>query len=159
MGLAIWIGLLIAVAGFIALAGVLAIVPLYGGFTMLWYWATVDKLDFRMAPASIIGAIAGTGSAWALQQAGALHSDLGTGVLVAGILLAVLLQILQRATLVINSSFMLFLTICGAPALQLGEDFRQVIASILLGAVYFGVIVWLLNTVLRRRRIEVPAPA
>lgn len=137
---AVTIGLVIAIAGFIALGTALGLEPLYGGFTLLWYHATVDKLDMRIAPPAVTGALAGSGTAWALQAA-TVAGDTTMALVVLGVIVAALfVQVLQRLTLVINGSFMLFLTVGCAPLLQKGEDFREVIAAILLGGAYFGTI-------------------
>ena len=57
-----------------------------------------------------------------------------------------------RAALVCNQSTMLFITVFNAPVIQAGEDFRQVIVAVVLGALWFAAVVW----VIRR---FVPAPA
>lgn len=143
IALMIWAGVIAALAGFVALGYWLHLVPLYAGFTLLWYWANVDKLNFALAPATIVGAIAGTANAWMLQW-GTVHGSAPVALGALAVLaLALLMTILQRAALVCNASYMLFVTLACAPLLQAGEDFTRVVASILLGAVWFGGIAWI----------------
>ena len=40
---------------------------------------------------------------------------------------------------------MLFITVLNAPVIQAGEDFRQVIIAIMLGAVWFAAIAWVIS--------------
>jgi hypothetical protein len=148
-------GIMIAVAGFIAVGTALGLSPLYGGFALLWYHATVDKFDFKIAPSALVGALGGIGMAWALQaatQSGNLPMILAV---VAAMVVIVFVSVLQRLSFVINGSFMLYLTIGCAPLLQKGEDFREVIAAILLGAAYFGTILAALAWFTARRSARV----
>lgn len=146
VALMIWTGVIAAIAGFVALGIWLGLAPLYAGFTLLWFWANVDKLSFALAPATMVGAIAGTANAWMLQW-GTVHVNAPVALGALAILaLALLMTILQRAALVCNASYMLFVTVACAPLLQQGEDFTRVIESILLGAVWFGGLVWLAMT-------------
>lgn len=143
IALMIWAGVIAALAGFIVLGTWLGLVPLYGGFTLLWYWANVDKLNFSLAPATVIGAIAGTANAWLLQWA-TVQGNVGLIIAALAILAVVLLlTILERASLFANASYMLFVTLACAPLLQKGENFTALVESILLGAVYFGGLVWI----------------
>ncbi|WP_338466885.1 hypothetical protein RXV95_15320 [Novosphingobium sp. ZN18A2] len=143
IALLIWLGVIVAIIGFVAIGYALSLVPLYAGFTLVWYWANVDKLSFTFAPATVVGAVAGTANAWLLQWAAANHN---TALIVAALaILAVvlLLSIMERAQIFANASYMLFVTVACAPLLQQGENFVQVIETILLGAVYFGGLVWI----------------
>lgn len=159
VALMIWAGVVVAIVGFIALGTWLELVPLYGGFTLLWYWANVDKLNFAMAPATVVGAIGGTATAWALQW-GTVHADWTVAIAALAVLLVgLLLTILERAALVFNASYMLFVTVCCAPLLQKGEDFTKVVESILLGAIYFGGLVWIAMKVFGGSKAEQAAEA
>ncbi len=159
IALMIWAGVIAALAGFIALGTWLGLVPLYGGFTLLWYWANVHKLNFALAPATVIGAVAGTANAWLLQWA-TVNGNVGLIVAALAILAFVLLlTILERAQIFANASYMLFVTVACAPLLQKGEDFTALVESILLGAVYFGALVWIAMRVFGGSKAEQAAEA
>jgi hypothetical protein len=133
---------IVAIVGFVALGYALALSPLYAGFLLLWYWATVDKLDFKAAPATIAGTIGGAATAWALQLATQAESTTGIVVILALIVVALFMQVMNYLPFLFNSAFMLFLTVACAPLIQGGERFEQVAAVILLSAVYFGALIW-----------------
>ncbi len=135
---AITLAVVILIAGFIALGTALHLQPLYAGFTLLWFWSTVDMSDLKKLPAAVIGALAGTGTSY-IVQIGASTGN--TGLVVAALLIIVLalfLLIAQRMPLIFNPSYMLFVTVMNAPLIQAGENFLNVFASIALSALYFG---------------------
>lgn len=148
-GLMLVVAVILAIAGFVALGHALALSPLYAGFLLLWYWATVDKLDFQAAPATIAGAIGGAATAWALQFATQTGSTAGIIMILAMIVVALFVQIMNYLPVLINSAYMLFLTVACAPLIQGGERFEQVAAVILLSAVYFGGLIWVGTRLLR----------
>jgi len=143
VGLALLVGVVLAVAGFVLLGYLLALTPLYAGFLFLWYWASVAKVDFKALPGILIGALAGTATAWLLQYCDRIYGLTGLYLMLTLITLAVLVQIMNWAPIAINTPYMLFLTVTAAPLLQGGEDFRAVLAVILVGAIYFALFVYL----------------
>ena len=136
------IGVVIAIAGFVAVGYTLAITPLYAGFLLLWFWATVGQASFPALPSIISGAVAGTATAWLLQYCVQAYGAAGLYAVLVLIIVAIFVQIMNWAPLVINAPYMLFLTVTAAPLLQGGEDFRMVIAAILASAAYFAGIVF-----------------
>lgn len=147
IALMIWVGVIAALAAFIVIGTMLGLEPLYAGFTLLWFWANVDKMSFAVAPATIVGAIGGTATAWALQWA-TVHGMPAVAIAALVVLaFGLLMTILQRMSLLFNASYMLFVTVLCAPLLQKGEDFTQVTEAILLGAVWFGGLVWIVGKV------------
>lgn len=138
MAAAITLAAIILIAGFIALGTALHLQPLYAGFTLLWFWTSVDASDLKKLPAAVIGALAGTGVAY-MVQTGAATGNAGLALAALGIIIvALFLLIAQRLPLIFNPSFMLFVTVMNAPLIQAGENFQNVFASIALATLYFG---------------------
>jgi hypothetical protein len=150
--LIVTIGVLVAVAGFIALGAALQVKPLYAGFLLLWVWSALDKLAMHALPAALLGALAGAGLSYLLQTGTATGNPQLIALALALMIGAVFLVVAGRAVLVCNQSTMLFITVLNAPLLQSGEDFRGAIVAIALSAVYFGVIAWVIGRL-------VPAPS
>ena len=143
--LIVTLGVVVAVAGFVALGTLLHIVPLYAGFLLLWAWSTLGNLALKALPAALLGALTGAGLSFLLQTGTAAASPLLI-VLALGLMIgAVFLVVAGRAALVCNQNTMLFITVLNAPLLQSGEDFRGVILAIALGALWFGVIAWAIS--------------
>jgi hypothetical protein len=140
--LIVTIGVVVAVAGFVALGTWLHVVPLYGGFLLLWVWSALDNLAVKALPAALLGALAGAGLSFLLQTGTAAGSPMLI-ILALGLMIgAVFLVVAGRAKRICNQSTMLFITVLNAPLLQSGEDFRGVTVAIALGAVWFGAIAW-----------------
>ncbi|WP_054123733.1 hypothetical protein [Novosphingobium sp. AAP93] len=146
------LGVIVVIAGFVALGAWLHVTPLYAGFLLLWAWSALHQLSMRALPGALIGALTGAGMSFLLQTGAATGN---TALVIAALLLmvgAVFLVVAGRATLVCNQSTMLFITVLNAPVIQKGEDFRQVIVAITLGALWFGVVAWVISRI-------VPAPS
>ena len=148
------IGVVVAIAGFVALGAWLHVGPLYAGFLLLWVWSALHELSFKALPAALLGALTGAGLSYLLQTGTAAASP-ALIVLALGLMVAALFMVVAgRAQLVCNQSTMLFVTVLNAPLLQSGEDFRGVTVAIALAAVWFGGIVWAVG-----RLVPGPAPS
>ena len=132
-----------AITGFVWLCSALGLVSLYAGFLLVWYWATVDKLDFKLAPATIVGAIGGAATAWAYQLATQAGSRAGMIAVLLVVLVAAFLQTMQYLPFLFNASYMLFLTVGFAPLIQGGEQFQKFSLTILISAIYFGGLIFI----------------
>ena len=146
------LGVIVVIAGFIALGAWLHVTPLYAGFLLLWAWSALHELSLKALPGALIGALVGASLSFMLQTGAMMHSP---QLIVLALLLmigAVFLVVAGRAALFCNQSTMLFITVLNAPVIQAGEDFRQVIVAIALGAVWFGAVAWVISRF-------VPAPA
>lgn len=146
------IGVILVVAGFVAIGAMLHVTPLYAGFLLLWAWSALHALSMKALPGALIGALAGAGMSFLLQTGTATGSPALIGLALALMIAAVFLVVAGRAALVCNQSTMLFITVFNAPVIQAGEDFRQVILAVALGAVWFGAVAWVISRI-------VPAPA
>lgn len=148
----ITLGVIVVIAGFVALGAWLHITPLYAGFLFLWAWSAMHELSMKALPGALAGALTGAGMSFLLQT-GTATGSLPIILLALGLMIvALFLVVAGRAALVCNQSTMLFITVLNAPVIQAGEDFRQVIIAMALGAVWFSVIAWAISRI-------VPAPA
>lgn len=134
-------GIVALIAGYIGIGAALGLVPLYGGFLLLWYFGAIDALDTGLLPAVALGAAGGTLTAWLLQFGLATWGAAGTLPGLAVIVMAVFLQLLGKLPIVINRAFMLYLTVMAAPLLQMHERFDRVLLAIAVATVYFGGVV------------------
>lgn len=147
----------VLIAGFIAIGAVMHIVPLYAGFLLLWYWTSVAHSDLRALAPTIIGGLVGAGLSYMLQTGAAIGS-VPLMLLALGLMVVVLFVVIAgRLPLVCNASTMLYITVFNAPALQKAEDFRQVIIATVLGLIWFGGCIGLLERFARRPAAEVEA--
>jgi hypothetical protein len=149
---AVTIGIIVIIAGYIALGTALGLVPLYAGFLLLWYFGAIDLLEPGALPALAIGALCGTGTAFLLQQGLALYGPAGTLPVLALIVLALFCQLVGWLPIAINRAYMLYLTIMAAPLIQTHESFVPVFAAIVLATVYFGGLVLIVRRVTAARQ-------
>lgn len=148
------LGVIVVIAGFIALGAWLHVTPLYAGFLLLWAWSALHELSLKALPGALIGALAGAGMSFLLQTGTAMGSAPVIVLALALMIVAVFFVVAGRAQLVCNQSTMLFITVLNAPVIQAGEDFRQVIIAVVLGALWFGAVAWVIS-----RIVPSPAPA
>jgi len=145
------------IAGFIVIGMVTHIVPLYAGLLLLWYWTSVAHSDVCALAPAVIGGLVGAGLSYMLQSGAAMGS---VAVIVAalGLMIVVLFVVIAgRLPLICNASTMLYITVFNAPALQKAEDFRQVIVATVLGLIWFGGCIGLLERLAKRPAAEVEA--
>jgi hypothetical protein len=140
----------------------LGVKSFFASFTLLWYWSTVEKAQFKGLVPSVVGALVGVGLAWQMQICLAQFG--GTNGLLIGIvpiLVALFVVIMNWLPIALNGSAMLFLTILGAPAFLVAKpDFTELAKAIVLGAVFFAAVVWLaMQYVEWRNRSKTPATA
>lgn len=145
------LGVIVVIAGFIALGAWLHVTPLYAGFLLLWAWSALHQLALKALPGALIGALSGAGMSFLLQTGTTTGNMPLVALALVLMVAAVFLVVAGRAALVCNQSTMLFITVLNAPVIQGGEDFRQVIVAIALGALWFGVVAWVIGRI-------VPAP-
>ncbi|MCW1383129.1 hypothetical protein OLX02_09865 [Novosphingobium sp. KCTC 2891] len=145
---------IILIAGFIALGTALHLQPLYAGFTLLWFWTTVDMSDLKKLPAAVIGALAGTATSYMVQIGASTGNTALVIAALAIIIIALFMVIAQRMALVFNASYMLFVTVMNAPLIQQGENFQNVFASIALATLYFGGIFYIGSRIMAGRAAQ-----
>jgi hypothetical protein len=124
----------------------------YAGFLFLWYWATVEKAAFNRLPASLIGALVGAAMAWFIffmTSTYGIPNGLILGVLPAAV--SVFVVIMNWLPLAINGSTMLFLTVLGAPLLLPKTNYPEFGGSVIVGALFFGGVVYAATQFVRMR--------
>lgn len=143
-GFFILIIVIVGIVGWIVLGSALKLTSFYASFLFLWYWAVVDKLDFKKFIFSMIGAMIGIALAWGPHflphHLGATH---GLIVSLLLIILAVYLVIIERVPFAFNPALTLYLTVVAAPAILETSDFRELALATLLGGGFFGLFVFI----------------
>lgn len=148
MGLLITLALVVVGGAWLALGGlVLHLKSFFASFLLVWFWATVEKMEHRRLPSAVVGALAGLAVAWVYRYAAATYGTTGTIAALVLILVLIFVQIMNWAPFVVNASLMLFLTVGCIPALLASADFIEVGATVVAGAVFFGAVIWLAQKV------------
>jgi hypothetical protein len=136
--LAVVIGLI--VVWIVIASQFIADTSLVGGFMLLWYWATIDKLDTARLPAAIFGAVVGIALAWFLVWGAATYGAVGLTTALLLLLFTLYLDILKAVPLAINAATTLFLTLAAAPLVQLHVNWGELVLSTVAGGVFFGAV-------------------
>ncbi|WP_408589029.1 hypothetical protein [Novosphingobium sp.] len=157
--LALTLGIVVLIGGFLAVGSALKLEPLYAAFLLLWFWTSVDGTRFNALPATVIGAFGGLANSYLLQSG--THGGNGALAVLALLLMvfALFMLIAQRLPILFNPSYMLFLTVLNAPLIQQGESFAKVMAATAFGIVWFGASAWLAQQVIARRQGSALTPA
>jgi hypothetical protein len=145
--------ILLLLVGYIAICVVLGLtMAMFAGFLLLFHWAGVRHSAPAQFLPSLFGALAGTGLAWLLAIAPPLGMPLYV-VAIALICVALFVDMVRWMPMVINTSFMLFLTIGTALPVAEKGNFPDIFAALLLGAAYFGGIILGLGWLASRRSL------
>lgn len=141
-GLAITFIVLLVIIGWIALGlQFIADTSLFGGFLMLWFWASCEHLEIRRLPVAIMGALAGIFLAWFIVFAAERWGGAGLAAGVGLLLLALYLDVIKAVPALINGATMLYLTVAAAPLIQLHVNWQELVLSTVVGGVFFGLVV------------------
>jgi hypothetical protein len=123
----------------------LGVKSFFASFTLLWYWSTVEKAEFKGLVPSVLGALVGVGLAWQMQicmEKFGMPNGLIIGLI--PIVAALFIVIMNWVPIAINGSAMLYLTVLGAPAFAVAKpDFIELCKAIVLGALFFAAVVYL----------------
>jgi hypothetical protein len=131
------VGVMVVVAGYIALTTALGTPDFWAGFLFILYWGGIQHTDTELLPASIVGAFFGI---FLLYMSHALPDWLGDAGLYAffALMLAVIYcQIAGLFTSVINLMTMLYLTVGTIPVIQEHGSVADIALALVLGMVYF----------------------
>lgn len=134
---------IVGIVGWIVLGSTAKLTSFYASFLFLWYWSTVDHLDFKKFFFSMIGAMIGIGLAWGLHT---LPTAMGTNGIILSLVLvvvAVYLVIIERLKFAFNPALTLYLTVVAAPALLENSNFGELALATLLGGAFFGLFVFI----------------
>lgn len=139
VALAILLVVIVAIVAWIAVGvRIVSEVSLFGGFLMLWYWATIDELSVRKLPASLMGALVGIGLAWLLFFGATQFGAGGLAVGVIALIAALYCEIRKAMPQVINPATMLFVTVAAAPLIQFHVDWLELCIATIAGGLFFA---------------------
>lgn len=114
---------------------------LFGGFLLLWHWVNNEAMEIKRLPSAITGALIGIFLAWFVVFA---TGSWGGAGIAAGLLLivaALYLDVIKALPFAVNSSTTLFLTIAAAPLVQLSVNWTELVLSVVIGGLFFGVLI------------------
>lgn len=157
-GIQLLLFIIVAVAVWVWISAALHLRTGFAGYLILWYWAAIEKADYKKLSSVVLGALAGVVLAWQMKF---LPVHFGMGGLVLGLLIivaAVFAQIMGRGAVLVNNSTMLFLTVLTAPQLA-GVATQDLYVAIVLGTVYFGAAVYVAKSYASWRIKAKPRPA
>ncbi len=131
-----------AIIGWVALGSLfLSEASLFAGFMILWYWAKVEHLAMQRLPATVLGALAGIGIAWAMYYGATNYGGAGFAVGFLLLIIAIYLDVIQVMPLTMNASTMLFSIVAAAPLIQLKVNWIELCLAVIGGGLFFGAFV------------------
>ncbi len=142
--LSVLLGLVILVAIYLVVCGLLGIVEVYAGFFFLFYWGSVAAVSFASLRHIVPGAAFGIGLGLLLKllTLSALGPATGALIFTAILLPIIFLQLIGRFHTVINAATMLFLTFAAMIHVQMHASFAGMFASLAVGVAVFVPSVW-----------------
>lgn len=150
-GLLVLLGIVVVVAGFIALNTALGIHEFWTGFLFLLYWAGIEHVAWDKLAACVVGAVVGLLMAWLLFALPGWLGETGGLVFLALILVAIYCQVMGWLPMAVNLTTMLFLTAGTIPAVQSEVNFSHAFISLGLALVYFISLVWIGRRLMARK--------
>lgn len=148
------VAVLVVVAILIGIYTLLGIKPLFAGFLFALYWTAVKHADFKEFAPSVIGGLGGLALAAALHHLPQMYGTPGLAAALAGIVVAIFVQIRNSAPLLVNAAFMLYLTVGTIPAVGAMEDFPGMAFALVVGAAYCGGLFWLMGRLSGRAKSQ-----
>lgn len=155
-GVAIVVAIAVFVIIYLALAHFLGVSEFWVGFLWLFYWAGIEGMNFSRLIDSVLGAVIGISAGLALHTLPGLLDEM-TGVEHAGMVTALVLvvflvyaSVMGWLKLWVNNATMLFLTVVTISHIQASGSFLHMYAGLLLGAAFFGGLLWSVTTVVKR---------
>jgi hypothetical protein len=152
----LWAGLFIllivitGIVGWLLLGSAVKLTSFYASFLFLWYWSTIDQLDYKKFIPSMTGALLGIALAWGLHGLTAHFGPYGLVIALIAVLGALYLVITERLTTAFNPALTLYLTVIAAPALLGTSHFGELALATLLGGGFFVGFVFLARTLVEK---------
>ncbi|WP_296676108.1 hypothetical protein [Novosphingobium sp.] len=138
-GLAILAIVVVLLVAYMAVAlQFVADTALVGAFMLLWYWANNGELEISRFPAALVGSVVGIAVAWFLAYGPTHMGGLGMALSLVALLLALYLDIIKAIPKIVNNATMLFVTLAAAPLVQLHVNWGQLLATTVLGGLFFA---------------------
>ncbi len=137
--LLVLIGVVLALAGYLALGALVHVGPLFIGVLMLFYWYSIKGGAVEALPGAVVGSLGGAANAMLFSLPGAPP---GVSTLIGLVAIVVALYALLAGffPLVFNSAYMLIVTAATIPAVLARPDPLGMVEAIALATVYFGAI-------------------
>lgn len=133
-------GVMLLIGGYMTLLGMLHNLEFYAGFVFLLCWMVIEQGRLDRLPHAILGAAFGLALGIALKLLIAKFGATG-GTLFGLLVLPILFcQFLGWLPLLINMTTMTFLLVVTIPHVQGHADFTAAAVSLLVGIVYFGLL-------------------
>ncbi|MFC3173128.1 hypothetical protein ACFOD9_02565 [Novosphingobium bradum] len=145
-------GVVLAIAGFIALGAGLGLHKIHGGLLFITYWTGIRNADPAAFGPSLAGSLGGVAMAAGLLY-GIQAGGVGVALWAVVMLAAMYALILGRLAGLVNMAMMLFLTIGTIPVMQAWDELAGMALSTLYAGVLCGAGLWLV-----RRRAARAAP-
>jgi len=123
----------------------------YFGFLFMIYWGAIMQMAMPAFLPSLIGSLTGLAIAW--MPLGLAPIIGPTAYVISIIAIATLVFCFLRGhfRVVVNIATMLFLTLSGIPELQLVENAPQMVAAVIIAALYMGAVAIVMNRLMARR--------
>ena len=141
------LGTVVFMSAFLGTYKLLGVGVPYVGLFFLLYWAAMLHQDFRQYLPSILGALLGTVLGWALIAMPHLHGLAGSVGSYAALGAVLFCYISNRFPLFVSHGTMLFVLLAVIPPANVAVNIVEMIKSLLLAAVFMGVVAWGLRLV------------
>lgn len=141
----ITVAILVIVALLVTIYTLLGIEPLFAGFLFALYWTAIKGGDFKEFLPTLVGGLGGLGLAAALHHLPLIYGPNGLYAALAAIVLAIFLQVRNTVPVLINTPFMLYLTVGTIPAVGKMEDYPGMAFALLIAAAFAGGLMWLMG--------------
>lgn len=137
-GIGVAFVVVIAIVGWVMIGTTfLSEASIFGGFLIFLYWAKFEHLNPRRMPNAILGALVGIGISWVTFYGETHYGGAGFAVGMALLVLAIYLDIIEVAPLVVNTATMFFSIITAAPLVKLEVNWVELCLATLGGGLFF----------------------
>ena len=150
-GLVVLAGVVVGVAAFLGIGAALKLESLFAGFLFAFYWSGVQHGNPQDLPASVLGALGGLFVAYLLHALPPLLGGGGLAIALGLILLAIYCLVMGWVPVLVNNSFMLFLTVGTIPVVSALNAFLDMGAAVLLAAALLGGLLLVAGVITRNR--------
>jgi hypothetical protein len=117
------------------------------GSLFLLYWAGIQHQAWGEFLPALIGGLVGIGLAWLLLTAPTLGGTAGAFLGFAVLAVVLYFYLRGQGRLVVSNGTMVMLLVATIPELQVGQNAPKMVASLVIGAVWIGVISWVADLV------------
>lgn len=139
--LLVLVGVIVAIAGYIALTTALGIREAYVGYIFVFWWLSLEQGKLQRVPAILLGSGFGLAAGWLLQYATHPLQPLLLVVFLVAVGVSIVSLVLARLPVVFNTPAMLFLTVFTIPHIQQAANFPQLYLALAFAAVFFVALV------------------